>query len=498
MLQVAARVGQRTIFSSCHAPLKYPPKALNGFLDRFLSLLTTFAVFSVLAATFSSVFFTFFGVSSVAFMRRTVVFVESELSFCGIISPKLKSLFQQTVKPSVHQAAKNSKSLPFSAKIERVMLTLVLIELYMIAVGALGFSAIKLRRSVKKYRFRSGAAKARPEELPAVSVCLPARNETNSMTECLEAVLASDYPKMEVIVLDDNSSDNTSHLIRAFAHAGVRFVAGDMPPGGWVGRNFALQTLLDEASGKYVLFMDVDTRLAPHSISDIVAYALSHEAKMVSIVPQRFDTFRASAKFSTLRYFWEMVLDTPSRPGSSTAVWLVDRSALVNDINGFTQWRDEVQPEMYIARELAKTDEYQFLISTPALGVHYVKKWSSQVETSRRLLLPRFKNSILSVFVGVGLIFSVVLPQIIGLYALVYQQWVIFWASAIFGTLVMILFMYYCRIVWRQGWWFGFFIAPYVAWQELVLLISSAVGYQAGTITWKGRPISRPQREKSS
>src|ERR1700759_1043342 len=87
------------------------------------------------------------------------------------------------------------------------------------------------------------------KDLPSVSVCIPARNETHAMSQCLERVIASTYPKLEVIVLDDSSVDDTSVLIKAYAHAGVRFVEGSRLPKGWLGKNHALQGLLHEASG---------------------------------------------------------------------------------------------------------------------------------------------------------------------------------------------------------------------------------------------------------
>src|SRR5690606_10627587 len=61
------------------------------------------------------------------------------------------------------------------------------------------------------------------KELPTVSVCIPARNETNALEDCLRSMLANDYPKLEILVLDDCSQDRTAEVIKSFAHAGVRF-----------------------------------------------------------------------------------------------------------------------------------------------------------------------------------------------------------------------------------------------------------------------------------
>ena len=91
------------------------------------------------------------------------------------------------------------------------------------------FVMVKLFLSLKMLRI--GAVEAiESQDLPTVSVCISARNETHAMTQCLERIVASDYPKLEVIVLDDGSRDNTSLLIKSFAHAGVRFIEGSSLP----------------------------------------------------------------------------------------------------------------------------------------------------------------------------------------------------------------------------------------------------------------------------
>lgn len=179
------------------------------------------------------------------------------------------------------------------------MLVAILVQLYIVAAGTLIFVARKIRIAYRQHKYVPAASKINKDDLPTVSVCIPARNETNAMTECLESVLGSDYPKLEVIVLDDNSSDNTSHLIKAFAHGGVRFIKGDPLPDDWLGKNFALETLLGDASGKYVLFMDVDTSVTRSSIRLMVEQLKRDNVDMLSVIPQRYDMQRPSSWFGS-------------------------------------------------------------------------------------------------------------------------------------------------------------------------------------------------------
>ena len=197
--------------------------------------------------------------------------------------------------------------------------------LTMVSIGFIlvtAFCATKLYRVIRKLRFRPVAYKG---DLPTVSVCIPARNERHAMTACLEGVLASDYEKLEIIVLDDSSVDDTSVLIKSFAHAGVRFVEGSLLPKDWLGKNHALEGLLQEASGKYVLFMDVDAIVKPSGISELVNLVCAQKSNLVSVLALREDRWRASVIFGSLRYLWPLLRNSDRNPAVSSVGWLARR-----------------------------------------------------------------------------------------------------------------------------------------------------------------------------
>lgn len=378
------------------------------------------------------------------------------------------------------------------------MLELSLLIAYVIITIATLYFAWKLFYAFRHFtirKFSTSAAALR--DLPSVTVCIPARNETHAMTQCLESIVASNYPKLEIIVLDDGSVDNTSILIKSFAHAGVRFVEGSALPEGWLGKNHALQGLLEEASGSYILYVDVDTRLQPDTIGQLVAYAVEKDARMVSVLPQRTDGWRPSVLFGTLRYFWELVFHRQKAPATASSAWLIDRHAL-NGMDGFTTMALNVQPEARLAASMALTDQYRFLISTPDLGVAYEKKWSSQVETSIRLLFPRFGNTIWSAFLGIILLLILWLPLPVILSGISYG-WTIVQALALWKLcLFMALYALYISHVWRRHWWTAIILWPVVLSQEIALLVLSLIGYLTGSITWKGRPVTSSKSKSAA
>lgn len=328
-------------------------------------------------------------------------------------------------------------------------------------------------------------------DLPSVTVCIPARNEHHALTDCLQRVLASTYQRLEVIVLDDVSGDDTSALIKSFASEGVRFVKGSHLPSGWLGKNHALQGLLDEASGSYVLFLDVDTVLAPQAIENMVRYALSHRASMVSVLPRREDGWRASVIASPLRYFWEIIFNRQASPGTSGNAWLIHRETLLKRFDGFNSLRNTPQPESKIAAELTQTGEYRFLVGTETFGVGYEKKWRSQLLTSVRLLYPLLGNQtalalmalfdlliLLVPFVVIALPFFGVFPSV-GLFTV----------SVLVGASFCMLYGAYTRRMWRKGWFVGALLWPVIVLQEAILVSASVAQYARHTVKWKGRLI---------
>lgn len=325
------------------------------------------------------------------------------------------------------------------------------------------------------------------QALPTVSVCIPARNEVHAMTECLERLLASDYERLEIIVLDDSSVDDTSMLIKSFAHAGVRFVEGSPLPSGWLGKNHALQGLAEEASGQYVLFLDVDTILKPFSIRAMVQYTESKHLPLISVIPKRDDGLRASVIFGTLRYFWTMLLGSKSYPAVSGAAWLVDRAKLMAN-GGMAPYKNVARPEVYVAAALS-AQEIPLFVSSQRLGVSYEKKWQSQIETSIRLLTPEFRSSMNVTLLGLLLASMVLVPAISFLYGLLNGYAYLLIVCGIYDIAMTILSLVYLKSTWRRGWWLGAVLWPYAVMQESVLMTLSGYKYARKSVTWKGRPI---------
>jgi glycosyltransferase involved in cell wall biosynthesis len=353
----------------------------------------------------------------------------------------------------------------------------------------------RLERGLRRFRVRHNATTA--IEAPSVSVCIPARNETHAMTQCLERVLASDYKKMEVVVFDDESADNTSFLINSFAHAGVRFIPGSDLPEGWLGRNHALEVLAREASGTYIIYLNVDTHITTTTISQLVSYAMTEKLEMLSVIPGRNDVWRPNVLFGHLRYFWEIILSRESSPATSSSLWMIKRHTFLDTIGGLISHKSEVEPEERLAAIIG-TKAYHCLVSNQRLGVSYEKKWQSQYETSRRLLYPMVGGNWIGGLVALVVLALLNVPLLLILSGLVVGWMTMHSVALAYVVLFSLLYGRYTHAVWRRNWWIGALSWPVIILQELALFIASMTGYVRGTITWKGRPITSAKLARQS
>lgn len=118
----------------------------------------------------------------------------------------------------------------------------------------------------------------------ALSILVPARNEEVNIEKCVLSLLGQNHPDFEVIVLDDNSTDRTSEILRRIAdtHPRLKLMKGNELPPGWTGKNWACWQLAQASTGDFLLFTDADTYHASDSASAACQAISSEGAGLVS------------------------------------------------------------------------------------------------------------------------------------------------------------------------------------------------------------------------
>ena len=124
--------------------------------------------------------------------------------------------------------------------------------------------------------------------MPRLSVVIPARNEERSLRDCLESLLAQDYPNLEIIAVDDRSSDSTGVIMDELAAAsGGRLAAIHIAevPEGWLGKCNALSVGAARANGDFILFTDGDVVYEPTALGRAMAHVVSENADLLVVMP---------------------------------------------------------------------------------------------------------------------------------------------------------------------------------------------------------------------
>ncbi len=120
---------------------------------------------------------------------------------------------------------------------------------------------------------------------PLISILIPARNEEENIKRCIISLTKQDYDNIEILVLDDGSTDNTSKIVKELSEKDgrIKLYKGETLKEGWGGKSYACHQLSKQARGDYLIFTDADTLHFPNSISGAVACLLRYGLGALSI-----------------------------------------------------------------------------------------------------------------------------------------------------------------------------------------------------------------------
>lgn len=94
------------------------------------------------------------------------------------------------------------------------------------------------------------------ESMPLISVVLPTYNRASLLPRAIKSVLSQTYKNFELIIIDDNSSDNTKEIVKCFKDKRIKYIRHKENKGGAAARNAGIKL----AKGKYIAFQDSDDK----------------------------------------------------------------------------------------------------------------------------------------------------------------------------------------------------------------------------------------------
>ena len=184
------------------------------------------------------------------------------------------------------------------------------------------------------------------DDAPRVSVIVTAHNEEPSAERALRALLAQEYPDLEIVYVDDRSEDRTGEIADRLSREDARIHVIHLQelPAGWFGKNHAAWRAAEAATGDVLLFTDGDAVFAPDAVARGVRHLVRDERDFLSVfglVPLRGELLRASVMTLILALFarttpWR-VRDASSPASFGFGPYLMFRRAAYHAIGGHRQ-----------------------------------------------------------------------------------------------------------------------------------------------------------------
>jgi len=231
------------------------------------------------------------------------------------------------------------------------------------------FNLLYLKFSSKKPAITKG---------PLISILVPARNEEKNIEGCLRSLVNQTYENYEIIVLDDNSTDDTYEIALYFEkkYTNVKVINGLPKKSDWLGKAFAMQQLASHAKGEYLFFTDADTLHDKESIAWATTNSIIHEVDALSGFTQcKMKSFGEQLVlpivFLPIKMFFPLWLVKHSKNSLfSIAIgqFYMFKKETFLAIGGYEAVKDKITEDVYMARHL-KDQGYKIIFMD---GSHYI------------------------------------------------------------------------------------------------------------------------------
>jgi chlorobactene glucosyltransferase len=301
---------------------------------------------------------------------------------------------------------------------------------------------------------------------PLVSILIPARNEERHIERCLNSLRNQVYKNYEILVLNDNSTDNTMDILNRIAAEDnrVRVINGKPLPDDWYGKPYALHQLTQEARGEILVFTDADTVHTPTSIAWAITNLQGLKADLVSgYIGQIFLTFGEIVTVPLMFFLTGFAIPLflnrfVKVPWFSAAIgqFIVVKRNVFEAIGGCETFKKKTSEDIYMCRYI-KSRGYstRFLNVTEHVTCRMYKGYRAAVEGIGKNIFDFLgKSSLLVSFLLIAVFFFLFFPFPLLFFCIAHSSP---WTLHIFAVVALYtltwVFMFLGQ---RLNWWYGF------------------------------------------
>ncbi len=325
-----------------------------------------------------------------------------------------------------------------------------------------------------------------------VSVLIPARDEELNILNLLESIRNQDYRNYEVIVLDDNSSDNTLALCRIFCETDNRFkvISGKELPNDWLGKNFACFQLASQAKGDFLMFLDADEIVENGLINNSLHRMKLNKLSLLSLFTNQLMLTWGELMVVPLMHFILLnllplrLVRLSASPAFSAASgqFMLFEAVNYRENQWHAQVKHKVVEDIEIMK-LIKSSGYkgEALLANGFIYCRMYKNFREAMNGFSKNLLAGFNNNVPGLFLY---IFLVVLAPL-AIIGFLSTELLLFALSLIFLSRVMV------SLLAGQNVWLNILLHPLQLFCLIIIAGMSVKKHLTKTIFWKGRNIRK-------
>jgi glycosyltransferase involved in cell wall biosynthesis len=323
-----------------------------------------------------------------------------------------------------------------------------------------------------------------------VSILIPARNEEADIVWLLQSIEDQNYKNVEVVVLDDNSTDRTFEICKGFTSKDSRFsvIRGKDLPEGWLGKNYACYQLAKHAKGKYLLFLDADEIVKDGLINNAVNRMKIQKLSLLSLFSdQQMITLGEKCVVPLMHFLLLNLLplrliklsSNPAFSAASGQFMMFDAKDYENQ-----EWhlkvKDKIVEDIEIMK-LVKRKGYfgEALLANGFISCRMYNSFSEAVHGFSKNLLAGFNTNV------AALICYLLLVLLGPLFIAIYLNL----SLLLFAVTLIILTRIMISLLSGQPVVMNILFHPIQMFSLLLISIVSIKNHFTKTITWKGRTI---------
>ncbi|HEX4022513.1 MAG TPA: glycosyltransferase [Acidobacteriaceae bacterium] len=266
------------------------------------------------------------------------------------------------------------------------------------------------------------AAASEPTPWPSLAVVVPARNEAKAITATLQNLLAGDYPHLQIIAVDDRSTDATGTLMESVAaqpnakDGKLRVLHVSELPEGWLGKPHAMALAVQATQADWLLFTDADVLFTPNVFRRAIAFAEKSRADHLVVYPTLI--LKGIGEHLFLAFFqsfsvwagraWKIPDPRAKRDFIGVGAFNLMRRSVYDALGGYESFRMEVLEDMCMGQRIKQSGYRQRVaFGRDMVRVRWAESAMGIVENLTKNMFAAFRfriSFLLAVCVGVVLL----------------------------------------------------------------------------------------------